>query len=340
MRVDINDFDFDNSSSAINDFLGRARSLHTDIMRCASDSERHVNENARKIQSKISSWTDKLNRLRKMRKECEEAYEREKRRCQDHLDRAQSIRDVMYKEDISDVKFKNYSFEVEFEEREADAARERANKQVERAHEIDEDIKVATAYLNELSIINGVNDTARRNLDNAVNYLEIAMNVADIQSQRCFKAISAMESHINRFNAFNYGNSHQYGAYSKVSVPEFIAPQKLRYATAPKVARGQTAAPKISIPAKMRLFSNDEPIVEIIGPYTDKAELGTDLTTLRKLYPNKCSVCIKKPITTETPCFANIKEMAEFVNLFGFSGRMTAMGTRYTDGEGRIYFNS
>lgn len=340
MRVDINDFDFDNSSSEIDRFCGSARRLYTDLQRCASYSGNHVNENARKIQSKISSWTDKLNRLRKMRKECEEAYEREKRRCQDHLDRAQSIRDVMYKEDISDVKFKNYSFEVEFEEREAEDARKRANEQVERAREIDEDIKVATQYLNELSIINGVNDTARRNLDNAVNYLEIAMNVADIQSQRCFKAISAMESHINRFNSFNYSNSYQYGAYSKISTPEFVAPQKLRYATAPKVARGQTAAPKISIPEKMRLFSSNEPIVEIIGPYTDKTELGADLTTVRKLYPNKSGICIKKPITNATPCFANIKEMAEFVNLFGFSGRMTAMGTRYTDGEGRIYFNS
>ena len=51
-------------------------------------------------------------------------------------------------------------------------------------------------------------------------------------------------------------------------------------------------------------------------------------------------MCSKKPITNAMPCLANIKELVEFVGLFGFSGKMTAMGMRYTDGEGRIYFNS
>ena len=71
-----------------------------------------------------------------------------------------------------------------------------------------------------------------------------------------------------------------------------------------------------------------------------KERLHTIMEQLKKLFPGKCSVCIKKPITTATPCFANIKELAEFVALFGFSGKMTTMGTRYVDAEGRIYFNN
>lgn len=338
MRVDINDFDFDNSSSEIDRFCGSARRLYTDLQRCASYSGNHVNENARKIQSKISSWTDKLNRLRKMRKECERIYKNEMDHRDVLLDQARQCCEIAAK---PDCQFReSHLRDAEFKGREADQAYARAQKELEKIREIDEDIKVATQYLNELSMINGVNDMAAKNLENAIYYLELAVEIAENQSNRCLRGIAKMEEHINRFNSFNYSNSYQYGAYSKISTPEFVAPQKLRYATAPKVARGQTAAPKISIPEKMRLFSSNEPIVEIIGPYTDKTELGADLTTVRKLYPNKSGICIKKPITNATPCFANIKEMAEFVNLFGFSGRMTAMGTRYTDGEGRIYFNS
>ena len=340
MRVDIDDFDFDNSHSAIKDFCDQARLLYDDLNRCCNYSESHVKTNEGKIDSKISSWNSKLTRLNEMKRQLESEIRTHNDNKNRAIQKANSAASS-YNSSKDESKRSGYKREYESAVRTANEEAKKAQEKSAKLQQVNEDIRVATQYLNELNVIKGANHEARNNLEVSRKYINAAMNVADRESNRCFRAIAEMEKHINRFNSFSYGSAYQYGNSSRISVPTFHHAHKIQSRpAAAKVVRAGTSAPKLTLPEKMRLVSSDGNIVEIIGPYTDKAELGRDLSELKKLFPGKCSVCIKKPITTATPCFANIKELAEFVALFGFSGKMTTMGTRYVDAEGRIYFNN
>jgi hypothetical protein len=340
MRVDVDDFDFDHSSSTIKDFSNQARLLHNDLNSCCNYSEGHVKTNEGKIDSKIASWNSKLARLNEMKRQLENEIKTHNNNRDQAIKRANSAANN-HNSSTDQGKRDGYKREYESACRTANEEAKKAQEKSAKLALVIEDIRVATQYLNELNVIKGTNHEARNNLEVSRKYINSAINIADRESDRCLRAIDEMENHINRFNSFSYGSSYQYGNSYKISVPTFHNVHKIQSRPAPaRVARAGTNAPKLTLPEKMRLISTDGNIVEIIGPYTEKAELGRDLSELKKLLPGKCSVCIKKPITSATPCFANIKELAEFVALFGFSGKMTSMGTRYVDGDGRIYFNN
>lgn len=340
MRVVVDEFDFENSSDEISSFYEKASYTNNEILKCCSDSERHIKTNSNKIDSKISNWKEKIKKLNDLKNKLTNEINQHKKDIESATKKAEKIlKDTLKCNDeskISSLKNEHKSCEHKIDE-----ANNKIKQKTEKLALVEEDIRVATEYLEKLKVMKEKNDSAKQDLEVTRQYVNNSISILATQANHCLVAISEMSRHIEEFNSFSYSSSSQYGNAPHLSVPSLHSSGKLskRPASTPTVTRSVASPIKLTIPTKLRLISEDGPIIEIIGPYNDKVELGEDLTCVKKIYPSKCTVCIKKPITVPTPCFANIKELADYVLLFEFKSKMTLMGTRYTDGDGKIYFN-
>ena len=204
---------------------------------------------------------------------------------------------------------------------------------------IEADIKTACNYLSDLKRIKAVNEESKKDIEVAKEYFTNAYTDMRDGVKRCSTAIGEMRRHIEAFNSTSYSSASYEGSAPHISVPTMHRAASLP--KRPEISHtqpsGRAGTSHFTIPSKMRIVANDDPLIEVIGVYGDKEELGKNLAQVKNQY-KKFTLCIKKPITDATPCFDNIKLLADYLSEQGLKAKMTPLGTRYTDFEGKIYF--
>lgn len=222
--------------------------------------------------------------------------------------------------------------------------------------EVQQKIALVTADISTAESYIALMKETKHMIAEAKSYLgEISQYVNDGSSRMyedcssADRAVDELRTHFERYNSKSYMDSPYRGTSPTLRIPElggavfgagaYVAGANYG-SNRSNMSEGAKKQATTAFPAKMRLKSESSRIVDVVGVYTDKNELSGDIDKVKSLLGSKITFRVKKPITQPTPCFENVKVLADFFEERGFHGKMTAMGTRYTDGEGCLHFIS
>ena len=222
--------------------------------------------------------------------------------------------------------------------------KEKRLEEVQRQIElVKEDIESAKEYIELMKETREQITKAKHSLEETAKYVSDATDSFISDCDGLESSIDELRACIERYNATSYVNAEFRGSTPYIKSPElssasFGAGAYVGATTGRNTSSNAQKPPKPALPPKMKLKSESERIVDVIGKYDDKTELDGDIDKVRQILGAKITLRIKKPVSGPVPCFENLKALADFLESKGFHGKMTAMGTRYTDGEGCLIF--
>jgi len=373
MIINVSYSELESTQDKLSDFQSDVASTMHELLNKICCSEEHMNFCESKVRSRITEWQHKVSLLERRITVVKE----EIRKTEDALRRKQEEAERLQRE-LANCRPPKTVYYQETDEKgntvtksrveDPDGAK-RARLQAELSRLLAEianlerkladlnqqlsvlesDRAIAIAYLQKMEQLNRKISQSKVVLSDVRRKVNGASSNAQEESATLLSAIDQMELALQRYDNHNYRDAYSCGTSSKIRIPN-LHRSSFRsggYVPGAPSARTQrnagTYAPErepLRFPAKLRLISEKDCKVEIIGVYEESAELATDIDTARKILGKHMTFCVKKPITVPTPCFATVKDLHDFLTMQGFHAKLTAMGTRYTDMNGYIYFIS
>ncbi len=373
MIINVSYSELNSSEREITQFQAGVNAAQRELSGTICDSEEHIRNCDSKVNSRISTWKQKISTLKERIASLKDKIERKKSELQKkqneqaelrrELDSCRPPRTVYYEEtdkngntvtksyveDPDAEKKRRLQAELARVEREiTEIQRELAEMQAQ-MEVLKHDLEVANQYLQKLELVKTQIGKAKTVLAEIKTLVANASDAAQVESESILSAIAQLEQCLLRYDSHSYASAASRGTAATFRIPELHSASfgGGGYVPSAGAARAQSSArtyapekESIPFPARLRLLSEKDRKVEIVGTYEDSVELVADIATVRKILGKSVTLCEKKPITTPTPCFATVKELHDFLTAEGFHAKLTAMGTRYTDMNGYIYFIS
>lgn len=199
------------------------------------------------------------------------------------------------------------------------------------------DMGECSSYLNSVKYADDDYNCAMKNATAISETAKSAFSELCDVAERLVVSIENIRTCFMAFNDYRYDIYRGYAPEIRIPSPAGMRPMTGARLYANQQKRKEPEKEIEFKLKKMNLVSAEKRIVEIAGVYKDEQELIIDLKQL----PKGFTVRVKKPIVETLPFFGNkISALSDFMEGVGYRPKMTAIGSRYTDMENRIYFLS
>lgn len=199
------------------------------------------------------------------------------------------------------------------------------------------DMGECSSYLNSVKYADDDYNCAMKNAAAISETAKSAFSELCDVAERLVVSIENIRTCFVAFNDYRYDIYREYAPEIRIPSPAGMRAMTGAHLSANQQKRKEPEKEIEFKLKKMKLVSAEKRVVEIAGVYKDEQELINDLKQL----PKGFTVRVKKPIVETLPFFGNkISALSSFMEGVGYRPKMTAIGSRYTDMENRVYFLS
>lgn len=347
MIVNVTEADMQDTEHSLQHLQSESESKLSTLEGKISSGVLYLQQNESVIQSRIDTYESELRRLKDLRDSLKNQLEK----TINEIDR------LNWEIDSSQNTLSQISLTTQ-----KNGKSEYSSSNAERAREISKRISQMQTELNQLNEKSKELSEKLKRVEEAIeevqNYLEevlyrareehelasTSLNQMGAAIDRAFgnwmpaltyiaQKVKRLKEYLEEFNAGTFTLNR--GERPNITAPYFahtpIVTMPLPSGLKRKEEKPKEPTP-VSIPPKMKWATHDT--VEIIGQYSSKSELESDIGKL----PFLCTIRVPKIISTHLSCFQNTLELDDFMKRLRFSAKRTMFGTRYVDGKGYIYF--